>query len=75
MTSPGMNLSHPDSPDVIQALETRCRHCGVEIEFLENLNQWWHIVGAKQRVAFRACRDKTTWKLIGDHLAEPEEKS
>lgn len=27
MTTPGMNLSHPDSPDVIQALETRCVIC------------------------------------------------
>ena len=23
----GMNLNHPDSPDVIQALETRCYVC------------------------------------------------
>ncbi len=74
MTMPGMNLNHPDSPDVIQALETRCRHCDVRIIYLEHISKWWHITGQNVTHAYRGCRD-TKGNLIGDHLAEPEEKT
>lgn len=67
-----MNLNHPDSPDVIQALETRCCHCGVRIEFLDSISQWWHVLGPPGRWSYRGCRD-TQGHLTGKGHAEPEE--
>ena len=69
-----MNLSHPDGPDVIQALETRCRHCDVPIVYLEHIAQWWHITDQNITHAYRGCRD-TKGNLTGKGHAEPEEKS
>ncbi|MFL0172445.1 hypothetical protein [Mycobacterium sp. SMC-13] len=65
-----MNLTHPDSPDVKAALETKCRHCSVAIVYLEQIEQWWHTVGP---IKYRGCRDKTG-HLTGKGHAEPEEK-
>lgn len=68
-----MNLNHPDSPDVIQALETRCRHCDVRIMWLETIAQWWHISGQNVTHAYRGCRD-AKGDLLGLGPAEPKEK-
>lgn len=68
-----MNLTHPDSPDVKAALETRCRHCGVPIIWLDHIEQWWHITGTNVTHAYRGCRDKNG-HLLGRGPAEPKEK-
>lgn len=59
-----MNLTHPDSPDVKAALETKCRHCGVPI-----VPQWWH--GTHNHLEYRACRN-TDGRMTGQTHAEPE---
>lgn len=48
-----------------------CRHCGVDIFWMDSISQWWHITGESHTHAYRGCRD-AAGNLTGATLAEPE---